>query len=267
MKHLRSEAIAGWYRAHERRVWSTTSFVGVFLLWELASALGLVSRQFLSSPSAIIGAGAAELQQPRFWLDLRTSVFEFVSGYGVAVVLGVPIGLALGWYRRLSYYFEPLLNFLYATPRVALLPLIVLWFGIGIWSKVAVVFLGAFVTILLNTFFGVRTVDARFTTVARTFGAGQVKTFRSVVFPSSLPFILAGMRLGIGRALIGVVVGELYGASEGLGFMIKIASNNFQIDRMLFAVIVLIGFGLLTVAIIRRLERRLAPWRVEPMAE
>jgi ABC-type nitrate/sulfonate/bicarbonate transport system permease component len=239
----------------------------VFVLWELASLAGLISRQFLSSPSAIVRAGIHEVQQIRFWLDVRTSVFEFITGYGFAVLLGVPLGLMLGWYRRVSYYFEPLLNFIYATPRVALLPLIVLWFGIGIYSKLVVVFLGAFVTILLNTFFGVRTVSDQHITVARTFGASQRHTFISVVFPSSLPFILAGMRLGIGRALIGVVVGELYAASEGLGFMIRIASNNFQIDRMLFAVFLLILLGLTTVEIIRRLERRLAPWRINVLAD
>jgi NitT/TauT family transport system permease protein len=237
--------------------------VGVFVVWEGASALGLTSKQFLSSPSLIIQAGIREVQIPRFWNDVRTSIAEFVSGYGLAVIAGVPLGLVIGWYRRVSYYFEPLLNFIYATPRVALLPLIVLWFGIGIGSKIAIVFLGAFVTILLNTYSGVRTVDHRHIAVAEAFGAGDAQTFRSVVFPSSIPFILAGLRLGIGRALIGVVVGELYASNAGIGFMLTVASNNFQIDRMLFGISLLILLGIVTVEAIRFLERRLAPWRIQ----
>jgi len=230
-------------------------------VWEVAAALGITSRQFLSSPSGIARAGIIEMQLPRFWNDVRTTLVEFVTGYGLAALVGVPFGLMIGWYRRVSYYFEPLLNFLYATPRIALLPLIVLWLGIGIWSKIAVVFLGAFITILLNTFSGVRTVDQGHITVAESFGASDAQTFRSVVFPSSVPFILAGLRLGIGRALIGVVVGELYAANAGIGFMLTVASNNFQIDRMLFGVTILIILGILTVEAIRFLERRLAPWR------
>lgn len=122
-------------------------------------------------------------------------------------------------------------------------------------------------TILLNSYFGVRTVDAVFTTVARSFGAGQLRTFTSVVFPSSIPFILAGMRLGVGRALIGIVVAELYSGTEGIGYMIRLASSNLQIDRMLFAVLILITFGLLTGGFIGFLDRRLAPWRTQSVSE
>jgi NitT/TauT family transport system permease protein len=235
----------------------------VFIVWEIASALELTSKQFASAPSLIFQAGVREVQLARFWNDVRTSVTEFFLGYGLAVLIGIPLGLVIGWYRRVSYYFEPLLNFLYATPRVALLPLIVLWLGIGIWSKVAIVFLGAFVTILLNTYLGVRTVDPRHIAVAEAFGAGDTQTFRSVVFPSSIPFILAGLRLGVGRALIGVVVGELYASNSGIGFMLTVASNNFQIDRMLFGISLLILLGIVTVEAIRFAERRLAPWRVQ----
>jgi NitT/TauT family transport system permease protein len=211
----------------------------------------------------VFQAGVQEVQREQFWMNLRTSAFEFGVGYTLAVLFAVPLGLALGWYPRVSYTFEPLLNFLYATPRVALLPLIVLWLGIGIWSKVAIVFLGAFVTILLNTYVGVRTVNVSFVTVARSFGASELRTFMSVVFPSSIPFILAGMRLGVGRALIGIVVAELYSGNEGIGYMIRIASNNLQIDRMLFAVIILIVFGLTTTSAIAFIDRRFAPWRTQ----
>jgi NitT/TauT family transport system permease protein len=137
----------------------------------------------------------------------------------------------------------------------------VLWLGLTVWSKVAVVFLGAFITILLNTFHGVRTVDPRLLSVARTFGASQGRIFTSVVLPGSVPFVLAGLRLGVGRALIGVVVGELYAASAGLGFMITVAGNNLQIDRVLFGAFLFIALGVLCVEGIRRIEGRFSKWR------
>jgi NitT/TauT family transport system permease protein len=245
----------------ERVILGTASVFGVFVLWELSVRFGLIRSNFLVSPSEVLIAGIKEVQDPRFWRDLRVSLFEFFVGYLAAVVLGVSMGIVLGWYRRLSYLFEPLVNLLYAIPRIALLPVIILWLGLTVWSKVAVVFLGAFVTILVSTIQGVRTVEPSLLAVANVFGASQRQTFVSVVIPGSIPFILAGLRLGAGRALIGVVIGELYAANAGVGFMIVVASNNLQIDRVLFGTFVFIALGLLTVGAIRLVERRYATWR------
>jgi len=246
---------------HERAILGVGSVLSVFVAWELAVRTGLLQSRFLVAPTDILAAGAREIHLPRFHRDVQTSLFEFGVGYLLAIILGVPLGIIIGWYTRLSYLFEPLLNFLYAVPRVALLPIIVLWLGLSVWSKVAVVFLGAWITILLNTFLGVRTVDARLLGVAQIFGASQRRIFTSVVLPGSVPFVLAGLRLGIGRALIGVVVGELYAASAGLGFMITIASNNLQIDRVLFGTFLFIIVGVLSVEAVRRVERRFSSWR------
>jgi NitT/TauT family transport system permease protein len=225
------------------------SFAGFFVAWQLAANLGLISARFFGSPLGIVEAGVREVQVPRFWNDLSVSLFEFVTG------------IVLGWYRRVGYLFEPIVNFFYATPRVALLPLIVLALGLTIWSKVAVVFLGAFITILLNTYHGVRRVDPHLLNVGHTFGASDRRIFTSIVLPGSVPFVLAGLRLGVGRALIGVVVAELYAASAGLGFMITIASNNLQVNRVYFATLILILIGFISVEATRRLERRYAAWR------
>jgi NitT/TauT family transport system permease protein len=252
---------ASWTAAHERFVIGALSVGSVFLLWELVVGLGFVRSTFLVAPSEVVAAGIQEVQTERFWNDVAVSLFEFVVGYVAAILLGIPLGIILGWYRRLSFLVEPILNFLYAVPRIALLPVIVLWLGLTVWSKIAVVFLGAWITILLNTYLGVRTVDPRLLAVARTYGASQRRIFTSVVLPGSVPFILAGLRLGAGRALIGVVVGELYAASAGLGFMITVASNNLQTDRVLFGTFLFIALGVVTVEGIRRVERRFAAWR------
>jgi ABC-type nitrate/sulfonate/bicarbonate transport system permease component len=245
----------------ERGLLGAVSVIGVLVIWEVALRTGLLETRFLVPPSEVVAAGALEVQNPRFWRDLQVSFFEFIVGYLAAVVLGVGLGVILGWYRRLGYLFEPLMNFIYAVPRIALLPLIVLWLGLTVWSKVAVVFLGAWITIMLNTFYGVRTVDPRLLSVARTFGASPRKLFISVVLPGSVPFILAGLRLGVGRALIGVVVGELYAASAGLGFMITVASNNLQVGRVLFGTFLFILLGVVSVEAVRRVERRYSIWR------
>jgi NitT/TauT family transport system permease protein len=233
----------------------------VLVAWEIAAASGLTNVRFLSSPSRIIAAGVEEIQVPRFWTDVQISGFEFVVGYGLAVAAGVPLGIALGWYRRAALLVEPLINFLYATPRIALLPLVTLWLGLTIWSKVAVVFLGAFVTILLNTYLGTRTVDPSLLAVAQTFGARQSRIFKTVVLPGSIPFILVGLKLGVGRALIGVIVAELYGAVGGVGVMIERASHSLRGDRVLFGTLLFISVGVIMFELLRRVEDRFAPWR------
>lgn len=250
-----------WYRTNERFIWGAGSFVVFFLFWEIGARVGFVDRFFFASPSAILATAVGEFQNPRLWNDIRVSSLEFWIGYLLAVVLAVPLGLFAGWYRRFNYFIDPWLNFMNALPRVALLPLIVLWLGIGIWSKVAVVFLGAFFTIIINALYGVRTTDRRLLDVAHSFRASQRRIFTTVVLPSSIPFILAGLRLGVGRALIGVIVGELYSANAGLGYMIALASHSMQIDKLLFGVLLITFMGVVAVELLRVVERRFERWR------
>ena len=141
------------------------------------------------------------------------------------------------------------------------MPLIVLWVGIGIWSKVLVVFLGAFFIIVINTLYGVRTVDKRLLDVANSFRASQPRIFTTLVLPGSVPFVLVGLRLGVGRALIGVIVGELYSSNAGIGYMITIASHTLQTSRLLFGVLLLTFMGVLAVEMLRQVERRFQRWR------
>ncbi|MCC6177002.1 MAG: ABC transporter permease [Chloroflexi bacterium] len=249
------------YLDNERTILGVLSFVGFFVFWEVGASIGWVDLFFFSSPSRIIQAGINEVQLPRFWHDVWLSAQELFVGYIVAVVLGVPLGIVAGWYRRFNFFIDPWLNFMNSLPRVALLPLIVLWVGIGIWSKVIVVFLGAFFTIVINTLYGVRTVDKRLLDVAHSFDASQGRVFRTVVLPGSVPFILAGLRLGVGRALIGVIVGELYSSNAGLGHMISIASQTLQTDRLLFGVLLLTLMGVVLVEVLRVVEKRFQRWR------
>jgi ABC-type nitrate/sulfonate/bicarbonate transport system permease component len=229
--------------------------------WELGSRLGIIDQFFFSKPTDIFLAATREVQVPRFWNDVRVSFFELVSGYVLAVVLAIPLGLIFGWYKRLSYMADPWLNLFNALPRVALIPLLVLWLGLGVESKIAVVFLGVFFSVIIPTVQGVRTVDRRLLDVAHSFGASQARIFTSVVGPATIPFIVTGLRLGIGRGLIGVIVGELYSQTNGLGVMIVRANENIQPDRMFFAVGIFTTAGILAVVGLGRFERRFDRWR------
>jgi NitT/TauT family transport system permease protein len=155
----------------------------------------------------------------------------------------------------------PFVDTLNAVPRVTLLPLIVIWFGIGIWSKVMVVFLGAVIPILINTQAGVKTSEARFIRVARSFSASKLKVFSSIILPGTVPFIFTGLKYGAGRALLGVVVGELYASTAGLGHMIAEAGNTFQTDVVFFGVLIFMATGLVVVAFLDVFERRFERWR------
>jgi ABC-type nitrate/sulfonate/bicarbonate transport system permease component len=253
---------------NERLIYGAFGVLLFLAAWEMGSRLGVINRAFFGRPTGIIEAGIAEIQTERFWGDLSASVFEFAAGYILAVVLGIPIGLAAGRFRRLQFALDPWLNFFNSLPRIALLPVLVIMFGVfGPASKIAVVFLGAFFSIVIPTMQGVRTTDRRFIDVARSFNASEWLLFRSVVIPSTVPFIITGLRLGIARALIGVVTAELYTQTEGIGVLIRRATELRQGDRALFGVLLFTISGIVGVEAIRRVEARFQKWRPQTSLE
>jgi ABC-type nitrate/sulfonate/bicarbonate transport system permease component len=215
----------------------------------------------MSAPSLIWKAAVQLFASGEIWNDLRVSGIEFGWGYLLSVIVGVPFGIATGWYKKMAYIFDPFINAMNATPRVALLPLVIIWLGIGILSKVGIIFLGAVFPILINSRDGVKTTPYNLLTAARSFGATEWQIFRSVVLPSTLPFIITGLRLGVGRALIGVMVGELYAATAGIGFMITVAGATFQTDKVFVGVLVFAITGMVSMEILSRLEARFDKWR------
>ena len=169
--------------------------------------------------------------------------------------------LAAGWYRRLSYAVEPFLAALNATPQVAFLPLIVVWVGTGLGARVLIIFLLAVLPIAINAHAAVRTTDPRLVKVAASFSAGDWRLFRTIILPGAVPFLLAGLRLAIGRGMIGVVVGEIYGSATGVGAMINQAGSRFQTDKVFVGVLTIVAIGVLLVEIVQRIERRVEVWR------
>ncbi len=227
-----------WAR-NEHALLGTIAMTVFLLFWEAAVVFEWVNPLFTSSPSRIATTGYGMFADGSIWPHLRVSGYEFIVGFGMAIVAGIPLGILMGWYGRLNAILDPFVSALYATPRIALLPLIMIWFGIGIEFKIAIVFLGAVFPILVNTITGVRTISADFVKVARSFGASDRQLFMTVALPSSVPLLLSGLRLGLGHALIGIVVGEMYGASYGIGHLISVSGARFQTDAVMVGIIII----------------------------
>ncbi|HXV79514.1 MAG TPA: ABC transporter permease [Candidatus Binatia bacterium] len=257
-----ASALYKFYLNNEKVILGSSA-VAIFLtVWELVgNTFQLINPMFMSAPSLIWKAAVQLFASGEIWNDLRVSGIEFFWGYFLSVLVGVPFGIATGWYKKMAYIFDPFVNAMNATPRVALLPLVIIWLGIGILSKVGIIFLGAVFPILINSRDGVKTTPYNLLTAARSFGASEWQIFRSVVLPSTVPFILTGLRLGVGRALIGVMVGELYAATAGIGFMITVAGATFQTDKVFVGVLIFALSGMISMELLSRLESRFDKWR------
>jgi NitT/TauT family transport system permease protein len=259
-----------FYLNQESKIIGTAAVIVFLLLWEfMGGALSVynpipflrVNPMFMSAPSLIFKTAVDMFSSGEIYHDLKISSIEFFWGYLLAVVFAIPIGLLTGWYKRMSYLFDPFVNAMNATPRVALLPLVIIWLGIGILSKVGIIFLGAVFPMLINARDGVKTTPLNLINAARSFGASEWQVFRSVVFPSTLPFLITGLRIAIGRALVGVLVGELYAATAGIGFMITVAGATFQTDKVFVGVLIFAISGIVLTDILDRIERRFDKWR------
>jgi len=257
-----SSRIYKFYLNQEKKILGGLA-VGIFLIiWELAgNVYQWINPMFMSAPSLIFKAAVQLFASGEIYQDLYVSGIELLGGYFLAVAVAIPFGIMVGWYKRMSYVFDPFINAMNATPRVALLPLVIIWLGIGILSKVGIIFLGAVFSILINTRDGVKTTPVNLLNAARSFGASEWMVFKTVVIPSTIPFILTGLRLAVGRALVGVLVGELYAATAGIGFMITVAGATFQTDKVFVGVLIFALGGMIGMELLTKLERRFDKWR------
>lgn len=251
-----------FYLNQEKKILGTIAVVLFLVVWELVgNVYQLINPMFMSAPSLIAKAGVELFRSGEIWNDLYVSGVEFAWGFALSVVVGIPFGIGIGWYKKMAYIFDPFINAMNATPRVALLPLIIIWLGIGILSKIGIIFIGAVFPLMINTRDGVKTTPITLVDAARSFGASQWQIFKSVVVPSTVPFVLTGLRLAVGRSLIGVFVGELYAATAGIGFMITVAGATFQTDKVFVGILIFIITGLIATDILDRIERRFDEWR------
>jgi ABC-type nitrate/sulfonate/bicarbonate transport system permease component len=240
----------------------TVGILAMLLIWEFSVDSGLVRPNWVSSPSRIFATVPIVFGQDNILAQLQISAVEFVWGFGLAVLLGVPLGILTGWYRTVRGLTEPLISALFSTPTVALVPILILIFGIDAPSKAAVVFLSAVWPIVINTAAGIRVLDKGWLDAARTFGATDARIFRTIGLPATIPFIISGLRTAVARGLVGVVVGELYASKGGIGFYLNHAGQTFQTDKYYVAVVIIALIGVLVVYGLQQLESRFARWRI-----
>jgi NitT/TauT family transport system permease protein len=229
-------------------------------LWEMLSRFVVANPLFLAAPSQIFAAVISLAASGELWHHMAVSGLEFLIGYVIACVIGIALGLAMASSAVAKQVCQPWISGLYATPTIALAPLFILWCGIGIWSKVLVVIFLVLFPVTINTEAGLRTTSARLIEMLRSFGATPRQIFFKVSLPSATPFILAGLKLGIGRGLIAVVVAELFGSRAGLGRLISQSADAFNMPELFAGVVVLAGAGIAMTAGFGWLESKLVPW-------
>jgi NitT/TauT family transport system permease protein len=243
----------------ERRAFYRYGFLALILVvWEITGPF--ISPIFFTYPSKIATA-FVELtvsgELPHF---LGQSLEVMFYGLLCAIIVGIPLGVATARIRKLDWALDLPINALYATPMVALVPLLVLWFGIYLKAKIIVVFLFSVFPVVINTYQGVRECDKGLLEVARSYRSSEWLIWRDVLLPFALPYITAGIRLAIGRGLVGMVIAEFYTTITGLGFMITRYANVFEMDKTFVPVIVLMILGVSLTSVLKLLERRIAPW-------
>ncbi|MGH6675285.1 MAG: ABC transporter permease, partial [Xanthobacteraceae bacterium] len=233
-----------------------------FAAWQAVFLVAPFDPMFMSKPS-LIAAGLVDLvNDGGLFHDLAVSAVPFFIGLAGSVVIGVPLGIVMGWRPRVGYALDPLMTVFYASPLVALAPLLVIFFGVGISGKSIIVFSLAVFPFVFNAYAGVRAVDRLLINVVRSLGGGEWDLYRKVIFPSVLPYVVAAARIGIGRALIGVLVGEFFASSEGIGFAISRFGDLFAMDKMFGCILTVMVIAVVLTEGIRWAERAAFPWNV-----
>jgi NitT/TauT family transport system permease protein len=254
-------------RALQRRRHPVARVVGLAALlglWELLTRTGWVPALFLPSPLGVLAAGVEMLRSGELAGHVVTSLGRLLVGFALGALGGVAVGLAVGVFGVAEAVGTPLIAATFPIPKIALLPLLILWLGIGEASKVAVITLGVFFPMAINTYAGVRHADPLLLRAAVSFGAGRWSLVRKVMLPAALPMIFAGLKLGAGTSLLLLVAAEMIAASSGIGFLVLNAQNLMETTTLMVGIVLLSLLGLASHWLLTRLERRCIPWRAEP---
>lgn len=236
------------------------SVVVVLAVWELSVRLLQPNSLIVVGPTAIVEAFIDLYQAGTLVTDISVSLRQFVLGFGLATLVGVPLGLIMGASELINDYADPWLTALYATPNIALAPLFIIWLGLGDPSHIAIIALAAFFPIIINTIAGVQAVHSDLREVGIAYHANARETFMQVDLPGSMPYIFTGLRLAVARGLVGVVVADLFGSTAGLGHLILNASQIFRTADVFVGVVTLAVLGVTITWILRLVERAATPW-------
>lgn len=249
-------------------VWTVriVTFITLIVAWQVYASG--VSRALFATPSEIFGAAIEmTITEGTLWPALAISVGALIAGFGMAVVVGVAIGLLMGRYRVAEYVLDPYVSFLYALPSIALIPLLVIWFGIDTQLRLALVFLAGVFPVIINTMAGVKNVDSELIDVGRVACASERQMVATIVLPAALPFIFAGIRVAMSQALVGVIVAEMTAIITGLGGMIIRFANFFQTANLFVPILAIMAVSVGLTTLLKWLERRLMPWHHQHVEE
>jgi taurine transport system permease protein len=250
-----------FFALYRKPVLGGLAVVAFFAAWQAIFLIVPFDPLFISKPSLIFDGYFDLIESGDLFHDLAVSAVPFLCGFVAAVVIGVPLGIVMGWRVRVGYALDPLMTVFYASPLVALAPLVVIFFGVGVGGKAVIIFFLAVFPFVFNAYAGVRAVDRLLINVVRSLGGGEWDLYRKVIFPSVLPYIVAASRIAVGRALIGVLVGEFFAASEGIGYAISRFGDIFALDRMFACIITVMVIAVVLTEGIRYAERTAFPWR------
>ena len=242
-------------------VWTVRviTFVTLIAVWQLYASG--VSLALFAPPSAIVESIIElAITERTLWAALATSVGALFLGFGLAIIVGVAIGLLMGRFLAVEYVLDPYVSFLYALPSIALIPLLVIWFGIDTELRLALVFLAGVFPVIINTMAGVKNVDRELLDVGRVACASERQVIWTIVLPAALPFIFAGIRVALSQALVGVIVAEMTAIITGLGGMIIRFANFFQTANLFVPILAIMAVSVGLTTLLKWLERRLAPW-------
>jgi taurine transport system permease protein len=233
-----------------------------FAGWQAAFLYFPFNPLFISKPNLIFAGLADLIISGELLHDLTVSAVPFLYGFSAAVVVGVSVGILMGWRVRVGYALDPLMTVFYASPLVALAPLVIVFFGVGVAGKAIIIFLLSVFPFIFNAYAGVRSVDRLLINVVRSLGGTEKDLYLKVIVPSVLPYLVAGARIAVGRALIGVLVGEFFAASEGIGYAIARFGDLFALDKMFACILAVMIIAVVMTEGIRWAERAAFPWRV-----
>lgn len=240
------------------------SLVLAAALWEATATWLVTNKLFFVPLSAVVRKIGQMWSEGTLQTDILASLETFVVGFVIASIAAIALGVLMALSKSVRDIVDPWVSALYATPYIALAPLFALWLGIGLASHAAVVFLGVFFPVLINTCTGLLNTEAILLEVARSFNASQRQMFTMVRFPAALPYIIIGLRLGVARGLVGVVVAEVFGAKAGLGYRIVISGNSFDTAGLFAGIFLFAVAGVVSVEFLKWVERKLAPYRFQP---
>jgi ABC-type nitrate/sulfonate/bicarbonate transport system permease component len=259
-KPIPTVAPVAWTERYFRLIWGTVGITGCLIAWQIGSSAGLLDPLFVSSPVEVLRTAIRVIPSAEFIGHVSNTAQTLFMGLVIAVIVGVFVGLPIGWFPRLNATFEPVIAGVYGVPYIAFLPVIIMWTGIGMLSRVIIVFWSAVFPLIINSIQGAREVDDNYLRVGRSFSATNLQMFFTITLPSAVPYILAGLRTSIGRAIVGVVVAEFFMSSKGLGYFINLKANALEMAPAFVAIVLLALFGIALTSIVTYIENRFCNW-------